>query len=91
LPQAEIGSRTLLSDQSQFLAGREYQQAHDASVIGSMRSVDLSKTKVIGGPMAEALTDRQRLAAARLRSIEAKALTRYGNVGVCQRSGGRLS
>ena len=39
-------------------AGREYQQAHDASVIGSMRSVDLSKTRVSCALLAEPLTER---------------------------------
>lgn len=63
-------------------AGREYQQAHDASVIGSMRSVDLSKTRVSGALLAEPLTERQRKAADKLRSIEAQVQRRSGDVGV---------
>ena len=61
---------------------RSYQQYHDATIIGSMRSVDLSKTKVSGGLPAEPLTEARRKAAARLRSIEAQVEKRYGDVGV---------
>jgi hypothetical protein len=68
--------------QPQFLAGRTYQECHDAAVIGSVRSLDLSKDVVSGGQSAEPLTDRQRQAAAKLRSIEAQVHRRYGNVGV---------
>jgi hypothetical protein len=68
--------------QPQFLAGREYQECHDAAVITAVRSVDLSKTKVSGGLPAEPLTERQRRAAAKVRSIEASVLRRYGDVGL---------
>ena len=68
--------------QPQFLAGRMYQEHHDAAVITSVRSVDLSKTKVSGGLPAEPLTERQRRAAARLRSIERSVQRRYGDVGL---------
>jgi hypothetical protein len=70
-------------DQSQFLAGRTYQQHHDAAIIGSVRSIDLSKTKVSGGLAAEPLTDHRRRAAAQLRAIEARVQRRYGDVWVC--------
>jgi hypothetical protein len=68
--------------QPQFLAGRMYQEHHDAAIITSVRSVDLSKTKVSGGLPAEPLTERQRRAAARLRSIEGSVQRRYGDVGL---------
>jgi hypothetical protein len=68
--------------QPQFLAGREYQECHDAAIITAVRSVDLSKTKVSGGLPAEPLTERQRRAAAKVRSIEASVLRRYGDVGL---------
>jgi hypothetical protein len=69
-------------DGPQYLAGRGYQAAHDASQVGRIRSIDWSKTKVSGGQMAEPVTDRQRQAAARLRAAEAAVLRRFGEVGV---------
>jgi hypothetical protein len=69
-------------DQPRFLAGRSYQECHDAAVIGAIRSVDLSRTKVSGGLPAEPLTDRQRKAAAKLRAIEARVEQRHGDVGI---------
>jgi hypothetical protein len=52
----------------QFLGGRASQTHHDASQVGSIRSVDLEKTRVSGGLLADPLTDRQKKAAARLRA-----------------------
>jgi hypothetical protein len=69
--------------ESQFQAGREYRACHDAAQAGgAVRSIDWSRTKVSGGQLSEPLTDHQRLAAARLRSIEATVQQRYGEVGV---------
>jgi hypothetical protein len=69
-------------DQAQFLGGRAYQEHHDAAVIGSIHSVDLEKTKVSGGQLRDPLTDRQRRAAAKLRSIESEVQRRHGGVGI---------
>lgn len=69
-------------DQSQFAAGREYQQAYDLAVIGRIRSVDLTRTKVSGGLPPDPLPDYQRWAAVKLRSIEASVQRRYGEIGV---------
>jgi hypothetical protein len=69
-------------DQAQFFGGRAYQEHHDAAVIGSVRSVALEKTRVSGGLPPDPLTDRQRRAAAKLRSIETEVQRRYGGVGI---------
>jgi hypothetical protein len=68
--------------QPQFLAGREYQECHDAAVITSIHSVDFARTKVSSGLPAEPLTERQRRAAAKLRSIESSVQRRYGDAGL---------
>ena len=68
--------------QPAFLAGRSYQENYDAAQIGSVRSVDWSKTRVSGGLPPEPLTDRQRKAAAKLRSIETQVQRRYGDAGL---------
>jgi hypothetical protein len=65
--------------EQQFHAGRTYQRAYDASVIGSVRSVDLSRTRVSGGLPPEPLTDRQHKAAAKLRHIEVQLQRHYGD------------
>ena len=69
-------------DEAQYQGARAYQECHDASLIGSVRSVNLSATRVSGGLPAEPLSDRQRRAAAKLRAIEGQVQMRYGNVGV---------
>lgn len=68
--------------QPQFLAGRAYQENHDAAQIGSVHSLDLAKTPVSGGLPPEPLTDRQRQATTKLRAIEAQVQRRYGNAGL---------
>jgi hypothetical protein len=52
--------------QAQYLGGREYQQLHDATQVGLVRSVDLAKTKVSGGECFDPLTDRRRNAGRKL-------------------------
>ena len=81
--------------QPQFLAGRMYQEHHDAAMITSVRSVDLSKTKVSGGLPAEPLTERQRRAAAKCGRSKgvcsgATATSVSGLFGLCWQSVGRL-
>ena len=57
-------------DTAQYQAARAFQQAADQSTIGSIKSVDLEKTKVSGGLSPEPLTDGRRRAMARLRVAE---------------------
>jgi hypothetical protein len=66
----------------QFLAGRAYQAHHDAAQIGNIRTIDFGHPYVSGGQLPELLTDKQRVAAARLRAIETAVRKRNGNTGV---------
>jgi hypothetical protein len=65
----------------QFLAGRRYQTCHDAAEIGSVHSVRLDQPYVSGCQLPDPLTDRQRVAAAKLRAIEAAVRKRNGANG----------
>jgi hypothetical protein len=64
----------------QFLAGRAYQECHDAAAFNRLRSVDLSKTKVSGGQLLDPITERQKRAVAKLRKIEAALKSHNGDV-----------
>ena len=56
--------------QPQYLAGRAYQECADRATLGSVRSIDLSKTKVSGGALPDMLTEAKQKAMARLRMVE---------------------
>jgi hypothetical protein len=66
----------------QFLAGRRYQAYHDDAAIGSVHSVRLDQSYVSGSLLPDPMTDRQRVAAARLRAIEAAVRKRNGAGGI---------
>jgi hypothetical protein len=69
-------------DTAQYQAARAFQQAADQSTIGSIKSVDLEKTKVSGGLSPEPLTDGRRRAMARLRVAEERLMRRHGSEGL---------
>jgi hypothetical protein len=69
-------------DRSQYLGGRSYQELIEVALIGSMRSVDLGKTRVSGGRFVEPLTDGQQRAARRLRGVEGEVVHRHGIEGL---------
>jgi hypothetical protein len=69
-------------DQAQYKAARAFQQAADEATIESVRSVDLSKTKVSGGLGPEPLTDGRRRAMALLRYAEQRVANRFGLEGL---------
>jgi hypothetical protein len=48
-------------------------------VLEHLRSLDLTKTKVSGGLLAEPITERRKRAMAKLRKIEAELKTRNGD------------
>jgi hypothetical protein len=57
-------------DQPQYLAGRAYQETADQATVGSIRSIDFSKTLVSGGALPDILTDSRKRAMKRLRQVE---------------------
>jgi hypothetical protein len=69
-------------DEAQYKAARAFQQAADEATIGSVRSVDLGKTKVSGGLPREPLTENRRRAMARLRVAEQRVANRFGLEGL---------
>ena len=69
-------------DEAQYQAARAYQLAADQATLGSVRSVDLEKTKVSGGLAPEPLTDGRRRAMARLRVAEERLMRRHGSEGL---------
>ena len=44
-------------DKPQYLAGRAYQETADRATLGSVKSIDLAKTRVSGGAVPETLTE----------------------------------
>jgi hypothetical protein len=66
----------------QFQAGRRYQEHHDNAELGSIRSINLEKTRVSGGQFPEPVTERQRRAADKLRKIEGELRHHEGITGV---------
>src|SRR5262245_28012928 len=69
-------------DQPQYLGGSGYQAIHASTQIGSVRSIDVGKTKVDGGLPTEPLTDRRQRAAGRLRHVDAAVLRHHGMEGL---------
>jgi hypothetical protein len=69
-------------DRPQYLGGREYQALFDATQIGLVRSVDLSKTKVSGIQRVDPLTDQRRRAGRKLHHADDAVMTRHGTEGL---------
>ena len=69
-------------DKAQYQAARAFQQVAEQATLGSVRSVDLSKTKVSGGLPPDPLTDHRRRAMSLLRNAEDRVARRYGTAGL---------
>ena len=69
-------------DTAQYSAARAYQELVDTATIGSIRSVDLSKTKVSGVMASDPLTPGRQRAMARLRVAEQRVANRFGLEGL---------
>ena len=69
-------------DRHQHLAGREYQQLYDATQVGLVRSVDLSKTKVSGGRYSDPLTDARQRSSRKLHGADDALRHRHGVEGL---------
>jgi hypothetical protein len=69
-------------DRAQFLGAREYQELYDTTQRGTVRTVDLSKTKVSGVLPADPLTDRYQRASQWLRRVDRAVVERHGSVGL---------
>ena len=69
-------------DELQYKAARAYQQTADQSTLGTVRSVDLSRTRVSGGLPPDPLPDSRRRAMERLRAVEERVARRYGTEGL---------
>ena len=80
-PVGRMHSRHQL-DNSQFKAARLYQLTADQAMLGTMRSIDLSRTKVSGGMPPDPLPDSRRKAMERLRAVEERVTRRYGSEGL---------
>ena len=69
-------------DEAQYRAARKFQEAADRATLGTVRSIDLTKTKVSGGLPPDPLTpDRQR-AMKWLRHAEQQLMHRHGAEGL---------
>jgi hypothetical protein len=69
-------------DQAQYRAARAFQEAADRSTLGSVKSIDLSKTKVSGGMPPDPLTPGQQKAMKWLRHAEQQVMHRHGAEGL---------
>jgi hypothetical protein len=80
-PVGRMHSRRQI-DEAQFKAARAFQEAADRSMLGSVKSVDLSKTKVSGIIAGDSLTPGRQRAMAALRKAEGALVSRYGTEGL---------
>jgi hypothetical protein len=69
-------------DSCQYNAARCYQELVDTATIGSVRSVDLEKTRVSGVIAADPLTPGRQRAMAQLRIAEQRVANRFGLEGL---------
>ena len=80
-PVGRMHSRHQLDD-LQFKAARLYQLTADKAMLGTMRSIDLGRTRVSGGLPPDPLPDSRRRAMERLRAVEERVARRYGTEGL---------
>lgn len=80
-PVGRMHSRRQI-DEAQFKGARAYQQVIDQAQLGTLRSTDLTKTRVSGGLQPDPLPDRRRKAMERLRAVEQRLAYRYGAEGL---------
>ena len=69
-------------DEAQYKAARAFQEAADQATIGSMRSIDLGKTKVSGGLPSDPLTPSRQKAMKWVRVAEEAVARRFGFEGL---------
>jgi hypothetical protein len=84
-PVGRMHSRRQI-DEAQYSAARAYQQAADRSMLGSVKSVDLSRTRVSGIVAADPLPPHRQRAMKALRAAEDALLRRHGfeGLGLCR-------
>jgi hypothetical protein len=69
-------------DQAQYSAARAYQELVDTATIGTVRSLDLSKTRVSGVTASDPLTPGRQRAMQALRVAEQRVANRFGLEGL---------
>jgi hypothetical protein len=69
-------------DEAQFQAARAFQETSDQATLGTVCSLDLSKTKVSGGAAPDLLTDAKKRSMALLRYAENQIEKHHGAVGL---------
>jgi hypothetical protein len=69
-------------DQVRYIAGRGYQELHTITQVGKMRSPDPSMPPIHSGMPDGLVTDRQRVAARRLRGIDQAVMRYLGTLGL---------
>jgi hypothetical protein len=69
-------------DRAQLLGAREYQKLYDTTQRGTVRSIDLSETKVSGVLPSDPLTDHYQWASRQLRRVDRAVVNRHGSVGL---------
>jgi hypothetical protein len=69
-------------DEAQYKAARAYQQTADRAMLGAVRSVDLSRTKVSGGLAPDPLTEGRKRSMEPLRTVEERVARHYGSEGL---------
>jgi hypothetical protein len=65
-----------------YFAGRGYQELHEFARTGHMGTFDPTRTRCDSGRFPDIITDRQRLAARRLRTIDRAVIEYLGTVGL---------
>ena len=69
-------------DEAQYKAARAFQEANDRATVGTVRSIDLTKTFVTGGLPPDPLTDARKRAMGLLGHAEGRVAQRYGMEGL---------
>jgi hypothetical protein len=69
-------------DRPEYLAARNYQELHATAQIGNIGAMNPCKPYVDGGTFSEFMTEKQRLAAKRLRAVDQVVVATFGSTGL---------
>jgi hypothetical protein len=69
-------------DRPQYLAARNYQELFAVAQVGNIGAMNPCKPYVDGGTFSELMTDRQRMAAKRIRAVDRAVVATFGSTGL---------
>jgi hypothetical protein len=69
-------------DRPEYLAARNYQELYATAQIGNIAAMNPCKPYVDGGTFSEFMTEKQRLAAKRLRAVDHSVVATFGSTGL---------